>query len=211
MTQAEIMAEYLVGVDICGAESVGKFDPTLLIQAASEITQQGIKTAQSASQDQATSRDDEGRAAAAIAADSAATDACTIAAVAKKTGAPAAEVAAKQALASQTSAAQDAVSAGLSKAASGKRADAAQAAAKAASQAWAADSGNYAKEARAMCANATAMKAVAGSGQVVTLPASSMQPTEESFLSKKVGPLPVWGWLLGALGLGGGVVVLRRR
>ena len=116
-----------------------------------------------------------------------------------------AKFAADAAAAQQAMAMQDVAGAGLSPDATAKRIAAAQEEASKAVAEWQASPDDRAKALRATAAQATAMKVAnpqmaSGTGQV---PIPNLPPVEKgSFLTWKVGPLPVWGWGVGAGVLG---------
>ena len=210
--------------ELVGAEQA--FDPKFLVNAGAELANRGITYAQDKKAAEATAADVEIRAAAVIALDVAATEACanaTVAALlaagetdpAKKADSERA-VSALRAVAESASASQDAAAAGLPAAAQAKRIEAAKRAADAAAKAWAADPKNRAKEAKATCARATLIKATGGSGSTALVPTGGGGPTFLDFLKQKRAGVPVWGW--GAITLAGigalatlGKLLARRR
>lgn len=148
--------------------------------------------------------------------------------LAPKAAADQAALDAAQLAATQAQAAQDAAAVGLPPEAVAKRLKAANdvtakatADYTAAAQAYAkvpADSGKkldaQLKQARAQAAQATAAKAAAIVAKTPGAAALVEKSSEPSFFKRMVGPLPVWGWgitAVGVAGVGYGLVKLLRR
>lgn len=199
------MEAELMGAD-AGAGG-GGLDTSFAVSALSELATRGVKTYEDTEAKKKAQQADAAALSNITALDLQYANACADKAVAKP-----AEVAAKQSVVDQVSAAQNALAVKLSANAATKRVEAASDAARKAADAWSAKPGDKRLEALSKCWNDVVTKAsmqAANSG-------ASPQALEKakgggpSFLERKVGPLPVWGWGLVAVGGTGALIGIAK-
>lgn len=212
----QIVSELQHGHVVGAAPATGGFDPSFLIDAASELTKGGISSYQSSQASDAANK-----AAAAAAAKSVSADAGWAAAerdldIAHQSG-NAQQIASATALESAMKNAAAATAAGLTPAAQQQRAAAATKAVQNAASDSLASPNDNAKAATMRAWQLVAAQVAAGAALAPNNPAAPGSAlakhveTGGNFFVKNVGGVPVWGWTLGGAAVLTGVVLLLRR